>query len=285
MTSARRRFLKTGLALVASPTAGRAFFGLAAAPFLAGATPIAAAETPGAGGAAGGLAPEYPAHTPAQAREMVGVSHGNVDRVRELLVEYPTLAGAAWDWGFGDWETALGAASHVGNREIATLLIEQGARPDLFTFAMLGQLEVVRGFVAANPGIQRLRGPHGLTLLHHARNGGEAAAAVVAFLETLGDADVGYDVQPLPAGAPELYVGAYAAGADRFEVSTNRNGALGLKRLPDGAFRNLFHLGDHAFHPPGNDRVRIVFTVEGGRAASLAIVEGGRRVEAGRVEG
>jgi hypothetical protein len=38
---------------------------------------------------------------------------------------YPwQLARAAWDWGFGDWETALGAASHMGSRPI---------RPDQFT--------------------------------------------------------------------------------------------------------------------------------------------------------
>jgi hypothetical protein len=284
MTQPRRQFLKTTAALAAAPGAGGALLGLAVAPFLPGAAPATAAETPNTGG---GLAPEFPAHTPALAREMVGVSHGNLARVQELLAEHPTLAGASWDWGFGDWETALGAASHVGSREIAALLIEHGARPDLFTFAMLGQLDVVKSYLAANPGLQRLKGPHGLTLMHHAKRGGEVALGVVAHLEQLGDADIGTASQPLPAGAPEMYVGAYAvgaSGADRFEVSTNQNGALGLKRLPDGAFRNLFHLGDHAFHPPGNDRVRIVFTVANGRATSLVIMEGTRQVEALRAD-
>src|SRR5262249_873560 len=61
----------------------------------------------------------FPGTPPELAREMVAVSHGNVKRVRELVEAHPALAKAAWDWGFGDWETALGAASHVGNREIA----------------------------------------------------------------------------------------------------------------------------------------------------------------------
>src|SRR5512134_2437591 len=96
-----------------------------------------------------GTAPEsFPAQDPAVVREMVGVSHGNVGRVRELLAERPALANAAWDWGCGDWESALGAASHVGNREIAGLLLASGARPTLFSAAMLGQLEVVRALVS-----------------------------------------------------------------------------------------------------------------------------------------
>ena len=86
----------------------------------------------------------FPSQTPALVKEMVGVSHGNVARVRELLQQHPELAKAAWDWGFGDWETALGAASHVGSRAIAELLLERGAPPTHFSAAMLGQLEVLK---------------------------------------------------------------------------------------------------------------------------------------------
>jgi len=60
---------------------------------------------------------------------------------------------AVWDWGFGDWESALGAASHVGNREIAEYLIAHGARPSLFSATMLGHLDVVKAFIAAQPGV------------------------------------------------------------------------------------------------------------------------------------
>jgi len=69
----------------------------------------------------------FPSHPPALVKEMVAVSHGNIARVRELVQQHPELAKAAWDWGYGDWETALGAASHMGNREIAELLLAHGA--------------------------------------------------------------------------------------------------------------------------------------------------------------
>ena len=115
------------------------------------------------------LDPHLLSQDPKRVKETVAVSHGNLLRVRELVEASPALAKATWDWGFGDWETALGAASHTGRREIAELLIAHGARPDIFTFAMFGQLDVVKAYVEANPGIQRTLGPHGITLLSHAR--------------------------------------------------------------------------------------------------------------------
>ena len=73
------------------------------------------------------------------------------------MARQPTLSKATFDWGFGDWETALGAASHVGSREIAELLIANGAHPTIFSAAMLGQLDAVKAFVEAAPGIQKTR--------------------------------------------------------------------------------------------------------------------------------
>ena len=110
----------------------------------------------------------FPSQDRALVRETVTVSHGNFGRVRELVEASPALAKANWDWGYGDWESALGAASHMGNRDIAKFLIEHGARPNIFSAAMLGQLDVVKSFVAASPGVQRTHGPHGITLLSHA---------------------------------------------------------------------------------------------------------------------
>jgi hypothetical protein len=84
---------------------------------------------------------------------MVGVSHGNLPRVKELVSARPALARASWDWGYGDWEAAIDAASHVGNRPIAEYLIANGARPTIYTAAMMGQLAIVKG------GSRRCRGP------------------------------------------------------------------------------------------------------------------------------
>ena len=202
----------------------------------------------------------YPLQPPELVREMVGASHGRVERVRELLDHRPTLSLAAVDWGFGDWESALGAASHVGNREIAELLIAHGARPNLFSAAMLGQLDVVKALIAAQPGAQRIPGPHGIPLLAHARAGGDAAAPVVEYLESLGDAG-GPPRLRLSQAEIESILGTYAFGDgphDNFVVELNRK-LLMIKR-GEAQGRALKPIGDGTFHPAGAPDVIIRFT-------------------------
>jgi hypothetical protein len=113
----------------------------------------------------------------------VGHAHGDLATLTDLLAQEPRLANAAWDWGGGDWETALGAAAHMGRADIAGYLLAQGARLDVFAAAMLGHLEIVAAIITAYPRARELRGPHGISLLDHARAGGAAASAVVAYLE------------------------------------------------------------------------------------------------------
>jgi len=226
----------------------------------------------------------FPAQDPAVVREMVTVSHGNVARVKELVTARPALARAAWEWGYGDWETALGAASHVGNREIAEFLLENGAQPTIFSAAMLGHLEVVKAFVAARPGAQRTRGPHGITLLAHAKAGGAAAGAVVTYLEALGDADNRYSNQTLSEAELAALVGAYAfgpGGTDRLTVAKSPRGDLTIKR--EGLIeRGLAHQGSRVFIPAGAEAVRIRFEPAAGAAAELVVEDGGLVVRARR---
>ncbi len=113
---------------------------------------------------------------------MVSNSHGDLEYVRTALAEDATLANATWDWGGGDWETALGAAGHMGRRDIAELLLAHGARLDLFVAAMLGELAIVEAMLAAYPELREAKGPHGISLLRHAEAGGEQAQAVVELL-------------------------------------------------------------------------------------------------------
>ena len=113
----------------------------------------------------------------------VGSAHGDLAAVRDLLEQEPRLVNAAWDWGGGDWETGLGAAAHMGARAIALLLLERGARLDVFAAAMLGYADVVRAVLAVRPEIREAEGPHGIPLLAHARKGGERAREVVELLE------------------------------------------------------------------------------------------------------
>lgn len=116
-------------------------------------------------------------------KEFVGAAHGKLDRTKEMLAERPALLNATWDWGGGDFETGLGGAAHMGNREIALYLIGQGARTDIFSAAMLGQLDVVKALVKAFPGIEKSLGPHKIPLLAHAKRGG--AEEVAAYLEAI----------------------------------------------------------------------------------------------------
>jgi hypothetical protein len=98
-------------------------------------------------------------------------------------VDEPHLANAAWDWGGGDWETALGAAGHMGRRDIAELLLANGARIDVFVAAMLGEVDIVRAILDAHPATREARGPHGIPLRAHAEAGGEQAGAVLELLD------------------------------------------------------------------------------------------------------
>src|SRR5437773_1129287 len=102
-----------------------------------GATPLAAAFENGHGDLAALL--------------VVGLAHFDLDAVRSAVERDPTLANATVDWGGGDWESALGSASHMHRRDIAELLLAHGARLDVFAAAMLGDVETVKAVLDAHP--------------------------------------------------------------------------------------------------------------------------------------
>jgi len=202
---------------------------------------------------------QFPTQPPELVREMVTISHFDLKRVQELVELRPSLAKASWDWGFGDWEEALGAASHMGNRPIAEYLISKGARPSLFSAAMLGQLDVVKSFIAAQPGVQRIRGPHSISLLAHARAGGAQARSAFEYLRSLGDADAPPPVL-LSESDQSAVKGTYIFGRaanQRIDVTIDNGQALWTRAGMTG--RPLFHLGDRTFHPLGAPDVRIRF--------------------------
>lgn len=233
---------------------------------------------------AGGVGVAFPSGDPELARKAVGFSHGNLDGLRAIVDRQPELAKASIDWGFGDWETCIGAASHTGNRAIAAYLMSNGASPTIFTFAMLGDLAAVKAMVEAAPGVQRTLGPHGITLYRHAAAGGEGSAAVAEYLKSLGDADTGYVGQPLGEEDVALYAGDYAFGTganDMLRFETKRFG-FAVER-PGSAARGLTYLGEHAFHPAGAPSVRLRFTVEEGRAVRVGVFNPDLIVEAKRV--
>jgi len=223
----------------------------------------------------------FPSQHPDLVREMVAVSHGNLERVKELVEAHPALAKASWDWGFGDHETALGAASHVGSREIALYLIEHGAAPTIFSATMLGQLDVVRALVESFKSlggieVQRLPGPHGIPLLVHAEMGGEEAKHVLDYLTSLGGANERPTAVALSDEDRAKLAGTYSFGEDendRFLV-TDERGNLWLKRGEKGGARGLTHRGNFEFSPAGAPAVRIRFDVDGSEVSRLRVVDG-----------
>ncbi len=253
----RRNFLRLGVAALSSAAVGLAPRSFADAANQTANETQAEEQEP--------VADLFPTQSPELVREMVTVAHYDLHRVRELVDARPALSRAAWDWGFGDWETALGAASHMGNRPIAEYLISKGARPSLFSATMLGQLEVVKAFLGPQPGVQKIRGPHSIPLLAHAKAGGEAARPVLEFLQSAGGADADPPV-PLAAADGESLRGSYVFGpamnqvidvtVEGANVTWTRKGMMG---------RPLYHLGGRVFYPAGAEAVRIRFREEDGR--------------------
>ncbi len=165
---------------------GAAALGTLFAPALLRAQPSAKSPAPGA---SPGDVPDFPEHDPqierARVKRFVIAGHFNLNVVKEMLSTDPTLINGAIDWGNGDFETALGGASHMGRRDIAEFLLEHNARMDVFAATMLGKLEIVKAAVASFPNIVHVPGPHKIPLIAHAEKGGPAAVAVLEFLRPL----------------------------------------------------------------------------------------------------
>ena len=106
-------------------------------------------------------------------QDIVSAAHSDIEKVKELLQAEPNLVNCSWDWGGGDFETPLGAASHMGRKDIAKILISKGARLDVFAAAMLGEATLVAAYLAFDDTTRSLLGPHKIPLLTHAEAGGD----------------------------------------------------------------------------------------------------------------
>jgi hypothetical protein len=227
----------------------------------------------------------YPSIDDQIVAEVVGVSHFNLDRLKELVNRRPELARATWDWGFGDWETAIGAASHVGRRDIAEYLLSKGARPDIFTFTMLGAYDAVKAMIESNPGIQSIAGPHGISLLQHAKTGllanglsaknKEDAGRLVNYLELLGNAGAQKTYLELKDADKEKYLGDYKYGDgpdDGFSVRLNMRKLISLGKI--GKFGgSLYQKAENVFIYNGTSSVEISFQLKNDKIISLTVHE------------
>jgi hypothetical protein len=119
-------------------------------------------------------------------KEFVTVAHGNFQRTQEMLENDNLLLHVSNDWGGGDYESAIEACGHTGNKEIANYLLGKGARYNTYLACMLGHIDTVKNVLSFSPGLLNSKGPHGFTMLHHAKKGGESSKAVEEYLLSLG---------------------------------------------------------------------------------------------------
>ena len=106
--------------------------------------------------------------TEEQIRDFVIAAHGNLPRVREMVVANPDLVNATYQWSEGDTETAIQAAAQSGSAPVAEYLLAHGAHLDICTAAMLGRKDVVASMLDQDPALINARGAHGISLMAHA---------------------------------------------------------------------------------------------------------------------
>ncbi len=116
-----------------------------------------------------------------QIRDFVVAAHGNLPRVREMLVEHPGLVNARFEWAENDAETAIQAAAQVGSRPVVEFLLSKGAPREICTAAMLGRADDVKRMLAENPALIQARGAHGIPLMPHAALSGNLELAKMLF--------------------------------------------------------------------------------------------------------
>lgn len=230
------------------------------------------------------LPSRYPSIDDDIVKEVVGKSHFDLETVKNLVDKRTELARATWDWSFGDWESAIGAASHVGRRDIVFYLISKGARPTMFTYAMLGAYDIVKNMIDLSPGIQKTMGPHGISLASHAKFGlrmkDEMTSDQIANCEKLIDfldnlEGAAGETYLEMTDTKEKYLGDYKYGNgsnDGFSIKENSRKMLSLGKL--GEFGGgLYKTGNNEFMYNGVPSVRITFQIENEIVKSLTVVE------------
>ncbi len=91
----------------------------------------------------------------------VGLSHGNLDGIKEMLWQDPRFVHSVATTG----ERAVEAGAHMGNKPIVELLLEAGAPYSLPTAVMMGDIATAKQYLDADPGRIHERGAHDFALL------------------------------------------------------------------------------------------------------------------------
>ena len=114
---------------------------------------------------------ERPLITAEEIFEFVAAAHKDLEEVKRIYEERPLILNCTNQIRRGDFETAMGGAAHMGRKDIADFLLSKGARMDLFSYTFMGYKDFVKQQIEAFPSLLHSPGPHGFTLLHHAKVG------------------------------------------------------------------------------------------------------------------
>ena len=167
--------------------------------------------------------------------DLVGNAHGNLVRVREILDAHPDALNLRAPWN----ETAIEAATQMGNKPILDFLIARGAPVDFFTACVLGRLDAVAAEMAADTTRAGARGVHDLPALYFAAIGGSLAVA-----ESLLDA--GEDVNARAESAAPIHGAVMGGSAEMIKLLLDRGAdpslpdymGRGARKLAEDMSRN-----------------------------------------------
>jgi len=135
--------------------------------------------------------------------QYVGLSHGNLAKVRELLQAHPGLLYTDANWS----ELSVEAGAHVGYRELVQFQLDQGAPLSLCTAAMMGKAAFVKRLLTEDPKRIWEHGAHNFPPLWFAAVGGRP------------------DQKPDPAAQLEVTKVLLEAGAD---IDAHKRGRTAL---------------------------------------------------------
>ena len=160
--------------------------------------------------------------------ELVGNAHGNLERVKEIVVNKPDLMNAKASWN----ETPLEAATQMGNRPIIEFLLNHGAHIDFFTILVLGRLDDVDRELKQRPDRAQARGIHDLPALYFAAIGGNLAVAE-RLLES------GADVNAQAAAAAPIHGAVMGGSADMVRLLLDKGADPSQKDYAERDARGL----------------------------------------------
>ncbi|MEM7133761.1 MAG: ankyrin repeat domain-containing protein [Chloroflexota bacterium] len=106
--------------------------------------------------------------------EYIRHAHGDFSYVQKMTKQFPDLVHAVDSYGD---ETAIGAATHMGERKIVQYLLDAGAPLDISTAAMMGWRDKVADFLAKDPTLAKRKGVHSYALLYFVAQSGDTEMA------------------------------------------------------------------------------------------------------------